>query len=78
MSIKKKRKSKRDLDIYNDISDIEIKRNRPNLYKKPIEREKLYWHLQKLTGRSNKYIKELRIKGLDNRSAEEIALTSWL
>jgi len=78
MSVKKKRKAKRDLDIYSDISEMEIRRKRPNLYKLPVEREKLYWHLHKLSGKSNKYIKELRIKGISNRCAEEIALTSWM
>ena len=78
MSIKEKRKSRKDYEIYYDQDDMDMKRRRPNLYKRPAQREKLYRHLFELSTKSDKYRKELRIKGLDRRFSEEIALTSWL
>jgi len=44
----------------------------------PDEREKLDRHLFDLSNKSDKYLKETRIKGLDQRVSEEIALTNWL
>ena len=78
MSIKKQRKIKKDYNIYYDQDEIQIKKMRPNFYKKQKFREKLYRHLFKLTSESAKYRREIRIKGLDQRIAEEIALTRWL
>jgi len=78
MSIKEKRKTRRDYGIYADRSDMAIRSLRPNLYKLPAEREKLDKHMFSLSKKSGKYAKEIRIKGLDNRISEEIALTSWL
>ena len=78
MSIKEKRKTRRDYSIYSDSSEMLVRRFRPNLYKLPTEREKLDKHLFSLSKKSDNYLKETRIKGLDKRVSEEIALTSWL
>ena len=78
MSIKEKRKTRKDYSIYSDRSEMAVRKSRPNLYKMPDEREKLDRHLFSLSKKSDKYLKEIRIKGLDRRISEEIALTSWL
>jgi len=78
MSIKERRKTRKDYGIYLDPSEMAIRQKRPNLYKLPDEREKMDRHLFKLTQKSDKYRKEIRIKGIDRRIAKEIALTSWL
>jgi hypothetical protein len=78
MSIKEKRKTRRDLSIYSDLSQKDIRSLRPNLYKMPAERERLDKHLFSLSKASDNYRKEIRIKGIDVRDSKEIALTSWL
>lgn len=78
MSIKEKRKTRKDYSIYSDSFDMDIRRFRPNLYKMPAEREKLDRYLFNLSKKSDNYRKEMRIKGLKKRISEEIALTSWL
>lgn len=78
MSIKEKRKIRKDYSIYSDSLDMEIRRYRPNLYKMPAEREKLDRRLFSLSEKSDNYRKEIRIKGLKRRISEEIALANWL
>ncbi len=78
MSIKEKRKIRKDYSIYLDPSERALRRKRPNLYKMPDEREKLDRLLFSLSEKSDNYRKEMRIKGIDKRVSEEIALTSWL
>ncbi len=78
MSIKEKRKTRKDYSIYSDYSEKNMRSTRPNLYKKPNERERLNRHLFWLGESSDNYRKEIRIKGIDNRFSKEIALTSWL
>jgi hypothetical protein len=78
MSIKEKRKTRKDYSVYSDRSDMDMRKFRPNLYKMPAEREKLDRHLFDLSKESGNYQKEMRIKGLKKRISEEIALTSWL
>jgi hypothetical protein len=78
MSIKEKRKTRKDYSIYSDYSDRVIRSRRPNLYKMPAEREKLDERLFRLTSKSDNYRKGIRIKGVNRRFSEEIALTSWL
>ncbi|MBW8017202.1 MAG: hypothetical protein FVQ82_13545 [Planctomycetes bacterium] len=78
MSIKEKRKKRKDYSIYSDRSDMALRKSRPNLYKMPAEREKLDRYLFSLSKKSDNYRKEMRIKGLKKRISEEIALTSWL
>lgn len=78
MSIKEKRKTRKDYRVYSDRSDMDMRKFRPNLYKMPAEREKLDRYLFILGKKSDNYRKEMRIKGLKKRISEEIALTSWL
>lgn len=78
MSIKEKRKNRKDYSIYLDREEMAIRSKRPNLYKLPEERERLERRLFNLSEKSDKYRKEIQIKGVDKRIAEEIALTSWL
>jgi hypothetical protein len=78
MSIKEKRKMRKDYSIYSDYSDKSIRSARPNLYKMPNERERLDKRLFRLGKSSDNFRKEIRIKGIDPRISQEIALTSWL
>lgn len=78
MSVKEKRKTRNDYRAYSDYSEKDIRSMRPNLYKTPIEREKLDRFFFRLDKRSDNYRKEIRIKGIDSRFSKEIALTSWL
>lgn len=78
MSIKEKRKTRKDYSIYSDYSEIDLRSVRPNLYKRPNERERLNERLFRLSESSDNFRKEIRIKGIDNRISKEIALTIWL
>lgn len=78
MSIKEKRKTRKDCSIYSDYSELEMRRRRPNLYKMPNEREKINKYFFELSENSDIYRNEIRVKGIDNRISKEIALTSWL
>lgn len=78
MSIKEKRKRRKDYGIYHDEHEIEEMKFRPNLYKQHTRREKLYRHLYRLGSKDDNYIRELDIKGMDRRLTEEMALSSWL
>ena len=78
MSIKEKRKTRKDYGIYSDSSEMSLRRSRPNLYKMPAEREKLDRHIFNLSKKSGKYLKQMRVKGLSRRISEEIAMASWL
>ena len=77
MSIKEKRKTRKDFSIYTDSSEMAIRQNRPNLYKMPDEREKLNEHIFHLSEKSDNYLKQMRIKGLSRRISEEIAMATW-
>ena len=78
MSIKEKRKSRKDCGIYADYSAKNVRSMRPNLYKMPNEREILDERFSRLSESSDNFRKEIRIKGIDSQFSEEIVLTSWL
>lgn len=78
MSIKEKRKSRKDYRAFADSSEKNIRSLKPNLYKRPNEREELDERFFKLSKRSDNYRKEISIKGIDSQLSQEIALTSWL
>ena len=78
MSTKQKRKTKKDFNIYMDYSEMKVLQKRPNLYKKPFEREKLNERIFKAIEKDPKYRKEIHVKGLDKRDSEEIFAATWL
>ena len=76
MSIKKRRKARRDIVAYADCSEMELRRLRPNLYKKPQQRDRLYYDFFEHTPACEIHRKVVRIKGMPKRIAEEIAMIS--
>jgi len=76
MSIKKRRKTRRNYTRYVDSSEMELRRLRPNLYKKPQQRGRLYYDFFENTPARRVYRKEVTIKGMPKRIAEEIAMIS--
>lgn len=76
MSIKKKRKARHDIVRYADSSEMEMRRLRPNLYKSPQQRDDLYYEFFEHTAANKLHRKEVRIKGMPRRMAEEIAMIS--
>ncbi|MBW8035895.1 MAG: hypothetical protein FVQ79_09760 [Planctomycetes bacterium] len=76
MSIKKRRKTRRDTTRYTDDSEMELRRLRPNLYKKPQQRGRLYYDFFEHTSARQLHRKQVRVKGMPKRIAEEIAMIS--
>ncbi len=79
MSIKERKKQRRDMGRYDDKAQMQSMAVRPNLYKQIRRREQLFHHLlsggRKARQRAARYC---RIKGLRYQDAEEIALTLWI
>ncbi|MCD6394678.1 MAG: hypothetical protein J7M40_14390 [Planctomycetes bacterium] len=79
MSIKERKKQRRDMGRYEDRSERQSMAARPNFYKQIRRREQLFQHLlaggRKARQRAASYC---RIKGLRYHDAEEIALTLWI
>ncbi len=79
MSLKERKKQRRDLGRYEDRAQRQSMAVRPNFYKQIRRREQLFRHLlaggRKARQRAARYC---RIKGLRYQDAEEIALTLWI
>ncbi len=79
MSIKERKKQRRDLGRYEDRAERQFRAVRPNFYKQIRRREQLFRHLlaggRKALQREASYC---RIKGLRYHDAEDIALTLWI
>ena len=79
MSIKERKKQRRDLGRYEDRAERQFRAVRPNFYKQIRRREQLFRHLlaggRKARQRAASYC---RIKGLRYHDAEDIALALWI
>ena len=79
MSIKERKKQRRDMGRYENRAQMQSMAVRPNFYKQIRRREQLFQHLlsggRKAGQRAASYC---RIKGLRRQDAEEIALTLWI
>lgn len=79
MSIKERKKQRRDLGRYEDRAERQFRAVRPNFYKQMRRREQLFRHLlaggRKTRQRAARYC---HIKGLRYQDAEDIALTLWI
>jgi len=79
MSIKERRKQRRDMGRYEDRAERQSMAVRPNFYKQIRRREQLFHHLlsggRKARQREASYC---HIKGLRYQDAEEIALSLWI
>ena len=79
MSIKERKKQRRDMGRYENRAQMQSMAARPNFYKQIRRREQLFQHLlsggRKARERAASYC---HIKGLRHQDAEEMALTLWI
>ena len=79
MSIKQRRKQRRDMGRYEDRNERYRMSVKPNLYKQIDRRERLFHHLDSSGKKAHIYADRLfHIRGMRYQDAEAIALTMWV